>query len=127
MFEKMLRVAVPAALALTLIGAGPAHADTHVYANGNCSAASTWKLNLQAEQRDHHARLQGGDGHAERGRGTCGSVMDIAPILRALKVTKDDGSFHIRLLSRDWQGFDLFRVRAVDVTTQEDCIARGVV
>ncbi len=126
MFEKMLRVAVPAALALTLIGAGPAHADTHVYANGNCSAASTWKLNLQASNgiitlgfkvetatpnEVWHVRIR----HGHRA------------ILRALKVTKDDGSFHIRLLSRDWQGFDLFRVRAVDVTTQEECIARGVV
>jgi hypothetical protein len=126
MLTKILRVAMPAALALTLIGAGPAHADTTVYANGTCSAASTWKLNLHeangivalafkvqtaAPNEVWHVRVW----HGHR------------TILRALKMTKDDGAFHLRLLSRNWKGFDLFHVRARDLTTRELCSARGVV
>jgi hypothetical protein len=126
MFEKMLRVALPAALALTLIGAGPAHADTKVYATGNCSAASTWALGLQQSSgvieltfkvqtavpgEIWHVRVRHGR-HA---------------IFRALKITKDDGAFHLRLLTRDWTGADPYHVRAVDTATQEICFARGVV
>ena len=126
MVGKILRVAMPVALALSLIGAGPAKADTNVWATGNCTAASTWKLHLDASggivslgfkvetatpNEVWHVKIH-------HGRRT---------VLRALKLTGDDGSFRVELLNRDWRGFDLFHVRAVDVTTHEVCVARGVV
>ena len=127
MFEKMVRVALPAALALTLIGAGPAaQADTKVVATGNCSAASTWRLGLnqsagviqltfkvQTAVPNEIWRVRVRHGHRV--------------IFRALKITNDDGSFHLRLLTRDWIGADPYHVRAVDTATQEICFARGVV
>ena len=116
MFEKMLRVALPAALALTLIGAGPAHADTKVYATGNCSAASTWALGLQQSS-----------GVIELTFKVQTAVPGEIWHVRALKITKDDGAFHLRLLTRDWTGADPYHVRAVDTATQEICFARGVV
>lgn len=125
MFEKMLRVAVPAALALTLIGAGPAHADTHVYADGNCSAASTWKLSLQESNGIIALRFKVET--ASPNEVWRVAIVGRHTILRALKVTGDDGSFHVRILSRDRKGLDLFHARAVDLTTHEICIARGVV
>lgn len=126
MFGKMLRVAVPIALTLSLVGAGTARADTRVYANGTCSADSTWTLHLH--------QTGGIVALAFRVRATApNEVWHVGirhghrSILRAIKLTKDDGTFHVRLLSRNWRGFDLFQVRAVDRTTHEICSARGVV
>lgn len=120
---RALRASIVAVSAAGLLAAAtPALAHTRIVeARGPCSGDSHWKLVLV---QDHgkitvgYRVVQGDVGDAWRVR----IAHDRHLIFRGVQVTHgDEGSFALRVVTRNTRGPDLIRARARNLSTDEVC------
>lgn len=122
MFERMLRMALAAALALTVAGAVPALAkDGDVIRRGACSGASDWKLKLSPENGKIEVEYEV-DSNVVGQTWRVRLFQNGERIFAGLRTTKaPSGSFTVRVVANDTAGTDHFRGRAVNTTNGEVC------
>lgn len=130
-----LRTVSAAIAPLAIVGmlaASPAAADTRsatrmVVARGSCTGDSHWRLVLA--QRHHRIGVgfkvvQGVVGNIWRVR----IAQNRRTIFRAHQATHgEDGSFAVRIGTRNTPGWDFFRARARNLATDEVCFGRAVI
>jgi hypothetical protein len=123
---RIVRAGIAVAATVGLVAAGPiagAHPRGAV-ARGTCSEQSHW--NLRLVQREHVIGVRflvvtGVDGDIWR----VGVAHNRRVIFRGRRVTGDpDGSFVVRLRTRNLEGLDVFRAGAWNRETGEFCRAR---
>jgi hypothetical protein len=122
MFERMIRVVLVGAVALTLAGATPASAKAgDVIRRGSCSGASDWKLKLSPDNGKIEVEY-------EVDSTKVGQTWKVRlfengnRIFAGKRTTKGaSGSFTVRLLAANTAGKDSFRARATNVGTDEVC------
>ena len=124
MIGKMVRVALGAAIAATMMGTAvlPASAASgDVIRQGSCSAGSTWKLKLKPDNGQIQVEYEVDSnvvGQTWRVRiGKNGTA-----ILTGVRMTQaPSGSFTVRLLTTDGAGTDRFGASAKNPATGETC------
>jgi hypothetical protein len=122
MIGKIVRVAVVAALALSVAGAVPAAAkDGDVIRRGSCSGASDWKLKLSPQNGQIEVEYEVdsnrvGQTWAVRIRHNGDLVFSGTRMTKA-----PSGSFTVRIVEPNRAGDDVFRGRAVNAATGETC------
>lgn len=123
---KIVRVALAAALALSVAGAVPAAAkDGDVIKRGACSGSSDWKLKLSPEdgrtevEYEVDSNVVGQTWHVR-------ILQDGDKIFGGSRVTKaPSGSFTVRVLAANPAGTDSFKGRATNPATGEVCVGRA--
>lgn len=120
--SRLLRTAVTAALAVTVIGATPALAgDGDVIRRGGCSGASDWKLKLSPENGRIEVEFEvdeNRNGHRWRVK----IFKNGDRIFRGTRVTQPpSGSFEVRTVTANTAGTDRFVARARALMTGEVC------
>lgn len=122
MLDRMLRVVLTAALALTVAGAVPALAkDGDVIRRGACSGASDWKLKLSPENGKIEVEYEV-DSNVVGQTWAVRLFHDGERIFAGMRTTKaPSGSFTVRVLASDTSGTDSFRGRARNLASDEVC------
>ena len=113
MISKILRVALASALALSVAGAVPAHAnDDDVIRRGNCSGSSDWKLKLSPEDGRIEVEFEV-DSNVSGQTWQVRLVKNGNQIFQGTRVTRGaSGSFELRRVTSNPRGDDVFRARA---------------
>lgn len=126
MSAKIVRVALVAALALTVAGAMPASAkDGDVIRRGACSGTSDWKLKLSPENGKTEVEYEV-DSNVVGQTWRVRIFQNGQRIFAGSRVTKaPSGSFTVRLLAANPAGTDTFKGRAVNPATGEACVGRA--
>jgi hypothetical protein len=126
MSAKIVRVALAAALALTVAGAVPASAkDGDVIRTGACSGASDWKLKLSPENGKTEVQYEV-DSNVVGQTWRVRIFQNGERIFRGSRVTQaPSGSFTVRVLAANPAGTDSFKGRAVNAATGEVCVGRA--
>ncbi|HEX9855597.1 MAG TPA: hypothetical protein VGC47_09800 [Acidimicrobiia bacterium] len=123
--RKMIKVTTVGALALALLAPTAAWAKADVIKTGDCTAASDWKLKLDNENGQIELEY-------EVDQNVVGDVWrvkirhngDLA--YKFKKTTKaPSGSFEARRLLPNEAGKDHFKVRAINLSTGEECVGRA--
>jgi hypothetical protein len=120
--QKLIRLATAALLASTLLWVTPASAnDSDVIREGNCSAASDWKLKLSEE----NGRIEV---DFEVDQNVVGETWQVVlkqngvTFFRGTRVTQaPSGSFEVRRVTDNLAGDDHFVGLARNVSTGETC------
>jgi hypothetical protein len=109
-------------LGATVVGPASAATSRQVVRTGACSGSSTWMLTLKNDNGKIEADLEVQTPKAGQ---TWNSLFrDNGTVFaRATKTTQADGSFSVTRYARNHAGTDHIRVRSVNVTTGEVCIA----
>jgi hypothetical protein len=130
-----LRTASATIAPLAIVGlltATPAAATTRtdarmVVARGSCTDESHWRLVLV--QRHHRIGVG-----FKVVQGVVGNIWRVKiaknrhTIFRAHQATHgEDGSFAVRVITRNTRGWDFFRARARNLATGEICFGRAVI
>jgi len=126
MTARIVRVALAAALALTVAGAVPASAkDGDVIKRGACSGSSDWKLKLSPEDGKTEVEY-------EVDSNVVGQTWRVRlfhngnRIFAGSRVTQaPSGSFTVRVLATNPAGTDSFKGRATNAATGEVCVGRA--
>jgi hypothetical protein len=123
MIGKMTRVAIAAAVVMTIAGAAPAMAGTNdVIKRGSCTGSSDWKLKLSPDDGRIEVEFEVDSNVA----GQTWSVRILENGTRIFSGTRQtggaSGSFTVRKLANDGAGTDSFRARAANAATGEVCI-----
>jgi hypothetical protein len=125
---RAIRSTIVAVAAVGLLAATPAVAQTRtVAARGPCSGDSHWRMVLIQDQRRigiGFKVVEGIVGDVWRVRVAHGRRIIFQG---GLATHGDDGSFAIRLTTRNRPGPDFFRARAHNLSTDEVCLARAVI
>jgi hypothetical protein len=122
MFERMIRVALAGALAVTIAGAMPASAKSgDVIRRGACSGASVWKLKLSPQDGKIEVEY-------EVDSNKVGQIWAVRlfengdRIFAGRRMTQaPSGSFSVRVLAANTPGTDSFRARATNLASGEVC------
>jgi hypothetical protein len=122
MFNKIVRVAMVATVALTLAGTTAAHANpADVVKTGSCSRATDWKLKLKPDNGKIELEYEVDSNHV-------GQTWQVritkngAQIFRgSRRTTAPSGSFTVRRVTSNPAGSDAFRARATNAATGETC------
>jgi hypothetical protein len=125
---RSVGAAIVSVATVALLAAPPAAAHTRmVVARGPCSGDSHWRLVLV---KDHHRIgvgfkvVQGVVGDKWRVK----ILHNRHVVFRGLQVTHgDQGSFAVRVWTRNFRGPDFFRARARNLSTDEVCRGRAVI
>jgi hypothetical protein len=123
---KIVRVALAAALALSVAGAVPAAAkDGDVIKTGACGGSSDWKLKLSPEDGKTEVEYEV-DSNVIGQTWRVKILQDGNRIFGGSRVTKaPSGSFTVRVLAANPAGTDSFRARAFNAATGEVCVGRA--
>ena len=127
MINKIVRVTMVAALALTLAGttaasARPSAKPGDVVKAGSCSRASNWKLKLSPDNGRIQVEFEVDSNHVGQ-TWRVRIAKNGTRIFTGLRMTKaPSGSFTVRTLTSNPAGTDLFRARATNPATGETCI-----
>ena len=123
---KIVRVALAAALALSVAGAVPAAAkDGDVIKTGACSGSSDWKLKLSPEDGKTEVEYEV-DSNVVGQTWRVKIFQDGNRIFGGSRVTKaPSGSFTVRVLASNPAGTDSFKGRATNAATGEVCVGRA--
>ncbi len=127
MVGKIVKVALAAALVLTVAGAAaPAGAKAgDVIKRGSCSASSDWKLKLSPEDSGIEVEF-------EVDSNKSGETWAVKLFQNGDKIfsgkRKTGGasdSFEVRKVANDTSGTDSFTARAVNASTGETCVGKA--
>jgi len=125
--KKALSVAIAAALAVSIMAAAAPSATaatTSVAKSGACSGTSTWKLTLKNDNGKIEADVEVQTKTA--GQKWRSRFADNGTVFGwATKTTQADGSFSATRYAINQAGSDLIKVRSVNLTTGEVCVAKA--
>jgi hypothetical protein len=126
MTARIVRVALAAALALTVAGAVPASAkDGDVIKTGACSGSSDWKLKLSPDNGKTEVEYEV-DSNVVGQTWRVRIFQNGEKIFGGSRVTKaPSGSFTVRVLAANPAGTDSFKARAFNAATDELCVGRA--
>ncbi len=122
MFERMVRIAIAGALAVTMVGTTSASAKSgDVIRQGACSGTSNWKLKLSPQNGKIEVEYEVDSNHV-------GQTWKVRlfengnQIFAGNRVTQaPSGSFTVRVLAANTAGTDAFKGRATNVASGEVC------
>ncbi len=126
MVGKIVKVALAAALVLTVAGAAPASAKAgDVIKRGSCSWTSDWKLKLSPEDNGIQVEFEVDSNRS-------GQTWAVKLFQNGNKIfggTRTTGgasdSFTVRKVANDTSGTDSFKGRAVNSSTGETCVGKA--
>lgn len=125
MYGKIVKVALGAALALSLavVGTTPAMAnDADVIRRGTCSGSTDWKLKLSPEDGQIEVEYEV-DSNVSGQRWQVRIQKNGVSVFSGFRVTgPPSGSFETRVVTSNSAGADRFQARAVNPATGEVCI-----
>ncbi len=127
MVGKIVKVALAAALVLTVAGAAaPAGAKAgDVVRTGSCSGTSTWKLKLSPDSTGIQVEFEVDSNVV----GQTWGVKILENGTRIFKGTRDtvgpSGSFTVNVLGTDTAGTDSFKGKATNAATGELCVGKA--
>jgi hypothetical protein len=126
MIGKMTRVAIAAAVVMTIAGAAPAMArGGDVIKRGSCTGSSDWKLKLSPDNGRIEVEFEVDSNVA----GQTWGVRIFENGNRIFSGTRQtagaSGSFTVRKLANNTAGTDSFRARAANAATGEVCAGRA--
>ena len=122
MTARIVRVALAAALALTVAGAVPASAkDGDVIKTGSCSGSADWKLKLSPENNRIEVEYEV-DSNVAGQTWRVRIFQNGDRIFGGTRTTGGaSGSFDVRVVTNDTAGTDAFRGKAVNTASGEVC------
>jgi hypothetical protein len=126
MMQRMIRIAVAAALVFTVAGTTNALAKAgDVIRTGTCSGASNWKLKLSPDNGKIQVEY-------EVDSNKVGQVWRVRIFENGMRIfagkrttQAPSGSFTVRLLAADNAGADAFKGRATNVSSGEVCVGKA--
>jgi len=126
MVGKIVKVALTAALVLTVAGAAPAGAKAgDVIKRGSCSGSSDWKLKLSPEDNGIEVEFEVDSNRS-------GQTWRVKLLQNGDKIfggTRKTGgasdSFTVRKVANDTSGTDSFKARALNASTGETCVGKA--
>ena len=125
MIGKMTRVAIAAAVVMTIAGAAPAMAGNDVIRRGSCTGSSDWKLKLSPEDGRIEVEFEV-DSNVAGQRWGVRIFQNGDRIFAGTRQTAGaSGSFELRRLANDTAGTDRFRARGANAATGEVCLGRA--
>ena len=124
MLDKMIRIAITGALALTVMAVGTSAAsakDGDVIRTGSCSGSSDWKLKLSPENGKIEVEYEV-DSNKVGQHWRVKLFENGNRIFRGTKTTQGaSGSFTVRTLANNTAGSDSFRAHARNLAGGETC------
>jgi hypothetical protein len=126
MVGKIVKVALVAALVLTVAGAAPAGAKAgDVIKRGSCSGSSDWKLKLSPEDNGIEVEFEV-DSNRSGQTWRVKLLQNGDKIFGGMRKTGGaSDSFTVRKVANDTSGTDSFKARALNASTGETCIGKA--
>jgi hypothetical protein len=122
MIQRVMRIAIAGALALTVGGSTAALAKSgDVVKTGGCSGSSTWKLTLSPDNGKIQVEYEV-DSNKVGQTWRVKLFENGSRIFVGKRVTQaPSGSFTVRVLAANTAGSDSFKARATNLATAEVC------
>ena len=125
MLDKMIRIAVTGALALTVMAVGSSAAiakDGDVIRTGQCSGSSDWKLKLSPDNGKIELEFEV-DSNKSGQNWRVKLFHDGNRFFTGTRTTGGaSGSFTVRKVVANHNGTDLFKAKAVNQASGETCV-----